>query len=100
MTTLEQLVKSILAIFTRNAFNGSVVTATNYVNLVTQPTPARIVYISNTTGKTIYVKEDGQDLYVPDGAIFPFNNISDLSTISLKTSDNTSGLTVTYRYEL
>lgn len=100
MTTLEELVKSILAIFTRNAFNGSVTTTTGYVTIVSQSTPARIVYISNTTGKTIYVKQDGQDLYVPDGAIFPFNNISNLNTISLKTSDSTSGLTVTYRYEL
>ena len=100
MTTLEQLVKSILAIFTRIAINGSVTTTASYATIVTQSTPARIVYIANTTGKTIYVRQDGKDLYLPDGAIFPFNNISDLNTISLKASDNTTGLTVTYRYEL
>lgn len=100
MTTLEELIKSILAIFTKKGANGSVVTTASYVALVTTSTPARIVYISNTTGKTIYVRQDGQDLYLPDGAIFPFNNISDLNTISVKASDNTTGLTVTYRYEL
>ena len=100
MTTLEELIKSILAIFTKKAFNGSVMTAAIYVPIVTVSTPARIVYISNTTGKVIYVRQDGQDLYLPDGAIFPFNNISDLNTISLKASDNTINLTVTYRYEL
>jgi hypothetical protein len=100
MTTLEELIKSILAIFTKKAFNGSVMTTAIYVPIVTVSTPARIVYISNTTGKVIYVRQDGKDLYLPDGAIFPFNNISDLNTISLKASDNTDGLTVTYRYEL
>jgi hypothetical protein len=32
--------------------------------------------------------------------MFPFNNIADLSTVSLKASDSTAGLTVTFRYEV
>jgi hypothetical protein len=100
MTLLESLVKTILAIFTSKAANGSVTTTSSYVALVTQSTPARIVYISNTTGKVLYVKQNGADIYLPDGAIFPLNNISDLNTISVRTSDSTAALTVTFRYEL
>jgi hypothetical protein len=99
LTNLEQIVQSIFKIFTNRAFNGSISTGASYVALATD-VPARIVYISNTTGKTIYVRQNAQDLYLPDGAIFPFNNISNLNTISVKASDNTTGLTVTYRYEL
>jgi hypothetical protein len=100
MTYLESLVKTILAIFTSKASNGSVTTAADYVALTSVSTPARIVYISNTTGKVLYVKQDAKLLYLPDGAIFPFNNISDLNTISIRTSDSTASLTVTFRYEL
>ncbi len=52
--------------------------------------------------KTLWVSSDGGNTYLalPDGALFPFNNIADLSTISLKASDNTAGLTVTFRYEV
>ena len=100
MTTLEALVKTILAIFTSKAANGSVTTSTDYVALVSIPTPARIVYISNTTGKVLYVRQNGAVFYLPDSTIFPFNNISDLNTIFVKTSDGTGSLTVTFRYEL
>jgi hypothetical protein len=99
LTNLEQIVQSIFKSFTTRAFNGSVTTTTGYVALATD-TPARIVYISNTTGEVLYVRLDGKDIYLPDGAIFPINNISNLNTVFVKTAASTAGLTVTFRYEL
>jgi hypothetical protein len=99
LTNLEQIVQSIFKIFTTRAFNGRISTGADYVALAAD-VPARIVYISNTTGEVLYVRMDTKDLYLPDGAIFPFNNISNLNTISVKTASSTASLTVTYRYEL
>lgn len=98
-TNLEQIVQSIFKIFTTKAFNGSVTTAADYVALAAD-VPARLVYISNTTGKVLWVKMDNKAFYLPDGALFPFNNISNLNTVFIKTFDGTAALTVTYRYEL
>lgn len=101
LTNLEALISSLIGFYTRRAANGIVTTATSFKQLVTVSTPAQLVYISNTTGKTLLVSQDAGTTYLalPDGAMFPFNNIADLSTIWIKTSDNTSGIEVTYRYE-
>lgn len=101
LTNLEALISSLIGFYTRRAVNGSVTTLDTFVQLVTVPTPAQLVYISNTTGKTLLVSQDAGTTYLalPDGAMFPFNNIADLSTIWVKTSDDTIDLEVTYRYE-
>jgi hypothetical protein len=99
LTNLEQIVQSIFKSFTTRAFNGSVTTGADYVALATDA-PARLVYISNTTGEVLYVRLDGKDIYLPDGAMFPINNISNLNTVFVKTAAPTAGLTVTFRYEL
>ena len=97
VTNLEQLVQSIFRVFTSIAGNGSVTTGAGYVAL-NADTPARIVYISNTTGEVLYVRIDNKDIYLPDGAIFPINNISNLNTVSIKTATGTPAI-VTFRYE-
>jgi len=98
LTNLEQLVQSIFKSFTTRAFNGSVTTGASYVALATDA-PARLVYVSNTTGEILYVRLDGKDIYLPDGAIFPINNISNLNTVFVKTAASAVA-TVTFRYEL
>lgn len=102
LTNLEALITSLVGFYTRRGYNGSVVTTANFVQLSSTSVPAQLVYISNTTGKTLWVSSDNGNTYLalPDGALFPFNNIADLSTISLKASDDTAGLIVTYRYEI
>ena len=102
LTNLESLITSLIGFYTRRGYNGSVVTTANFVQLSTTSIPAQLVYVSNTSGKTLWVSTNGGTTYLalPDGAMFPFNNIADLSTISLKASDNTAGLTVTFRYEV
>lgn len=101
LTNLEALISSLIGFYTRRGVNGSVTTTANFVQLSTTSVPAQLVYISNTSGKTLFVSTNGGSTYLslPDGAIFPFNNIADLSTVSLKASDSTVGLTVTFRYE-
>jgi hypothetical protein len=102
LTNLESLITSLIGFYTRRGYNGSVVTTANFVQLSSTSIPAQLVYVSNTTGKTLWVSTNGGTTYLalPDGAVFPFNNIADLSTISLKASDNTADLTVTFRYEI
>lgn len=101
LTNLEALISSLIGFYTRRAANGSVTTTANFVQLSATSVPAQLVYISNTTGKTIWVSTNAGTTYLalPDNSIFPFNNIADLSAVWLKASDNTAGLTVTYRYE-
>lgn len=98
MTTLESILNSIFRVFTKNAKNGSVQTGASFVYLGASTVQARIVYISNTSGETLLVKQNGVDFILPDGAIFPFNNISCLSDISIKVS-NDSEATISFRYE-
>lgn len=101
LTNLEALLSSLIGFYTRRAVNGSVTTTANFVQLSTTSIPAQLVYISNTTGKTLLVSQDAGTTYLalPDNSIFPFNNIADLSAVWVKVSDNTAGLTVTFRYE-
>lgn len=101
-TNLELAINSLLGFYTRRGKNGSITTTANYVPLVVLPTPAQLVYISNTSGKTLNVSSDNGATFLalPDGAIFPFNNIGDLSSISVRASDSTTGLVVTFRYEI
>lgn len=102
LTNLESIITSLIGFYTRRGYNGSVTTTSSYVRLSATSVPAQLVYISNTSGKTLYVSSDNGTTFLalPDGAIFPFNNIGDLSTLALKASDNTAGLVVTFRYEV
>ena len=102
LTNLESLITSLVGFYTRRGYNGSVVTTDNFVQLSSTSVPAQLVYISNTTGKILWVSTDGGSTYLelPDGAIFPFNNIADLSTISVRVFDDTADLIVTFRYEI
>jgi hypothetical protein len=102
LTNLESLIFSLIGFYTRRGYNGSVTTLETFVPLSEVSVKAQLVYISNTTGKTLLVSTDGgtTSLALPDGAIFPFNNIADLSTVSVKISDDTIDLTVTFRYEV
>lgn len=102
LTNLESLIFSLIGFYTRRGYNGSVTTLETFVPLSEVSVKAQLVYISNTTGKTLLVSTDGgtTSLALPDGAIFPFNNIADLSTVSVKISDDTIDLAVTFRYEV
>jgi len=102
LTNLEAQIQTLVRFYTRRGYNGSVVTTANFVPLSTESIPAQLVYISNTTSKVLYVSTDGGNTYLslPDGAIFPFNNIGDLNAVSVKVSDNSIDLIVTYRYEI
>jgi hypothetical protein len=102
LTNLESLIFSLIGFYTRRGYNGSVTTLETFVPLSEVSVKAQLVYISNTTGKTLLVSTDGgtTSLALPDGAIFPFNNIADLSTVSVKVSDDTIDLNVTFRYEV
>jgi hypothetical protein len=102
LTNLESLITSLIGFYTRRGYNGSVVTTTNFVPLSSVSVPAQLVYVSNTTGKTLWVSTNGGSTYLalPDGAVFPFNNIADIAAVWVKTSDSTVDLTVTYRYEI
>jgi len=102
LTNLEALITSLIGFYTRRGYNGSITTLETFVPLSDVSVPAQLVYVSNTTGKTLYVSTNGGSTYLelPDGAIFPFNNIADLSTVSVKVSDDTIDLTVTFRYEI
>jgi hypothetical protein len=102
LTNLESLIFSLIGFYTRRGYNGSVTTLETFVPLSEVSVKAQLVYISNTTGKTLLVSTDGgtTSLALPDGAIFPFNNIADLSTVSVKISDDTIDLVVTFRYEV
>lgn len=102
LTNLEAQIQTLVGFYTRRGYNSSVSTLETFVPLSTESIPAQLVYISNTTGKTLYVSTNGGTTYlaIPDGAIFPFNNIGDLNAVSLKASDDTIDLIVTYRYEI
>jgi len=102
LTNLEAQIQSLLGFYTRRGYNGSVTTDITYVPLSSTSVPAQLVYVSNTTGKTLNVSTDNgiTFLALPDGAIFPFNNIGDLRGVWIKTDDNSTGLTVTFRYEV
>ena len=77
LTNLESLITSLIGFYTRRGYNGSVVTTANFVQLSSTSIPAQLVYVSNTTGKTLWVSTNGGTTYLalPDGAMFPFNNI-------------------------
>jgi hypothetical protein len=98
MTTVEAILNSIFKVYTTNAKNGSITTGGSYTALGNGTVRARIVYISNTSGETLLVRQGGVDFILPDGAIFPFNNISTLADISVKVSDD-SETTISFRYE-
>jgi hypothetical protein len=102
LTNLESLIFSLIGFYTRRGYNGSVTTTTSYRQLTTTSTTAQLVYISNTTTKVLHISTDAgiTFLALPVGAIFPFNNIADLSSVWLKADDNTAGLVVTFRYEV
>jgi hypothetical protein len=102
LTNLEAQIQSLLGFYTRRGYNGSVTTAATYVPLSNTSIPAQLVYVSNTTGENLFVSNDGGLTYLtlPDGAIFPFNNIGNLNGVWIKTETSTPSLTVTFRYEV
>ena len=102
LTNLEALITSLVGFYTRRGYNGSVVTTANFVPLSSVSVPAQLVYISNTIGQSLLVSTDAGATYLalPDGAVFPFNNIADLSAVWIKAADDTIDLVVTYRYEI
>lgn len=102
LTNLEALITSLVGFYTRRGYNGSVVTTANFTPLSNVSVPAQLVYVSNTTGETLWVSTDAGTTYLalPDGAVFPFNNIADIAAVWIKTVDSTAGLAVTYRYEI
>ena len=102
ITNLEALITSLVGFYTRRGYNGSVVTTANFTPLSNVSVPAQLVYVSNTTGKTLWVSTDNGVTYLalPDGAMFPFNNIANIAAVWVKASDATTGLTVTFRYEV
>ena len=95
---MEQILKNIFQIFTTQAKNGAVDCLAEFVPLVADNTPAKTVYISNTSGGNLLVRQGDVSFILPDGAIFPFNNVGLLKNLSVKTADD-SGATVTFRYE-
>lgn len=99
LTNLEYLITLLVAYGNKKHKHGSITTTSGYVPLATVSTPANMVMISNTTSKVLYVKFDGNDFYIPAGGIIPFNNIIDLTSVSVKLDDNTAGTTITFAYE-
>ena len=102
LTNLEALITSLVGFYTRRGYNGSVGTLETFTPLSETSVPAQLVYISNTIGQTLLVSTDAGATYLalPDGAVFPFNNIADIAAVWVKAADDTTGLTVTFRYEI
>jgi hypothetical protein len=102
LTNLESLISTLIGFYTRRGYNGSVVTESAFKPLSTTSIPAQLVYISNTSGENLFVSTDNGSTYlsIPNGAIFPFNNIHNLNAVWVKTEGDTPGVTITYRYEV
>jgi len=102
LTNLESLISSLLGFYTRRGYNNSIVTEGTFKPLSSTSIPAQLVYISNTSNENLFVSTDNGSTYlsIPNGAIFPFNNIHNLNAVWVKTETNTAGITITYRYEV
>lgn len=102
LTNLEALLFTLVGFYTRRGYNGSVSTEAAFKPLSTTSISAQLVYISNTSGENLFVSTDNGNTYlsIPNGAIFPFNNIHNLNAVWVKTEGNTPGVEITYRYEV
>jgi hypothetical protein len=73
-------------------------TGTDYVAFADRP--AKAVAISNNSGTSLSIRQDGSDFILPTASIFKFDGIEDASQLSVKRTDESdTPVTASARWE-